>query len=73
MYASIIVMRLLIGVGGLSGGGATSRLLPAYPPEQQSLLLDLLFLPNYGASLNVLKVCFFYVSTIEGCAFLKML
>lgn len=48
--------RLFTGVGGLSGGGATSRLLSAYPPEQQSLLLDLLFLPNYGASLNVLKV-----------------
>ena len=44
------------GVGGLSGGGATSRLLPDYPKEAQSEILDLLFTPDYGASLQILKV-----------------
>eukprot|EP00040_Diaphanoeca_grandis_P017779 m.93162 g.93162 ORF g.93162 m.93162 type:complete len:878 (-) comp26612_c0_seq1:128-2761(-) len=44
------------GVGGLSGGGGCSRLLPDYPSEQQSQILDYLFKPNFGASLHVLKV-----------------
>ena len=44
------------GIGAISGGGATSRLLVSYPPDIQSELLDLLFLPNYGASLHILKV-----------------
>ena len=43
------------GIGAISGGGATSRLLVSYPPDIQSELLDLLFLPNYGASLHILK------------------
>lgn len=42
--------------GGLSGGGATSRLLIDYKEPQRSDILDYLFLPNYGASLQVLKV-----------------
>lgn len=44
------------GIGGLSGGGATSRLLPDYPPEVQQQIYDYLFLPNFGASLQLLKV-----------------
>ena len=44
------------GVGGLSGGGATSRLLVDYQEEQRIEILDLLFKPNYGASLQILKV-----------------
>jgi hypothetical protein len=44
------------GIGGLSGGGATSRLLPDYPPQQQGEVLDFLFKPLYGASLHMLKV-----------------
>jgi hypothetical protein len=44
------------GFGGLSGGGGTSRLLIDYPPQQQSEILDYLFKPNYGASLQILKV-----------------
>ena len=44
------------GVGGISGGGATSRLLVEYPDEVQSEILDFLFLPNFGASLQILKV-----------------
>ena len=44
------------GIGAISGGGATSRLLVSYPEPQLSELLDLMFLPNYGASLHILKV-----------------
>jgi galactosylceramidase len=44
------------GIGGLSGGGATSRLLVDYAPSVQSDILDYLFKPNYGASLQILKV-----------------
>ncbi len=43
-------------VGGLSGGGGSSRLLFDYPAAQQSEVLDYLFKPNYGASLQILKV-----------------
>jgi hypothetical protein len=43
-------------VGGLSGGGATSRLLIDYPPQQQKEILDYLFKPQFGASLQMLKV-----------------
>lgn len=48
--------RTYDGVGGLSGGGGTSRLLFDYPATQQSQILDYLFKPNYGASLQILKV-----------------
>jgi galactosylceramidase len=48
--------RVFDGIGGLSGGGATSVLLPAYPEPQRSTVLDLLFKPNFGASLQILKV-----------------
>jgi hypothetical protein len=43
-------------LGGLSGGGGTSRLLYDYPPAQQAEILDYLFKPGYGASLQLLKV-----------------
>jgi len=48
--------RMFEGVGGLSGGGATSRLLPDYVEPQRSDILDFLFTPGLGASLHVLKV-----------------
>ncbi|MBV9257270.1 MAG: hypothetical protein JO215_04525 [Ktedonobacteraceae bacterium] len=48
--------RTFDGVGGLSGGGGTSRLLIDYPPQQQQEILDYLFKPGYGASLQILKV-----------------
>lgn len=48
--------RLLDGIGGLSGGGATSVLLWTYPEPQRSQILDYLFKPNFGASLQILKV-----------------
>jgi galactosylceramidase len=44
------------GLGGLSGGGATTRLLVDYPEDQKEEILDVLFKPNYGASLQILKV-----------------
>ncbi len=44
------------GVGGISGGGATSRALFDYPDATRDALLDLLFLPQYGAALTHAKV-----------------
>ena len=44
------------GIGGLSGGGATTRLLIDYKEPQRSQVLDYLFKPNFGASLQILKV-----------------
>lgn len=43
------------GVGALSAG-ASSRLLIDYPPAQRAQILDYLFKPGYGASLQILKV-----------------
>ena len=50
------VPRQFDGIGGLSGGGGCSRLLKDYPTEQQSQVLDILFKPRFGASLQILKV-----------------
>jgi hypothetical protein len=44
------------GIGAISGGGATSRLLIDYPEPQRSQLLDLMFKPLSGAALSILKV-----------------
>ncbi|XP_056249719.1 galactocerebrosidase isoform X2 [Seriola aureovittata] len=48
--------RVFDGIGGLSGGGATSRLLVNYEEPYRSQILDYLFKPNFGASLHILKV-----------------
>ncbi len=48
--------RTFDGVGALSGGGGTSRLLWDYPEQQRNEILDYLFKPGYGASLQILKV-----------------
>jgi O-glycosyl hydrolase len=48
--------RRFDGVGAISGGGGTSRLLPDYPAQQQSEVLDYLFKPGFGANLQILKV-----------------
>ncbi|XP_062857083.1 galactocerebrosidase [Trichomycterus rosablanca] len=48
--------RRFDGIGGLSGGGATSRLLINYKELYRSQILDYLFKPNFGASLQILKV-----------------
>ncbi len=47
--------RRFAGVGALSAGG-NSRLLADYPAAQQRRILDYLFRPGYGASLQILKV-----------------
>ncbi|MFI1092692.1 ricin-type beta-trefoil lectin domain protein [Streptomyces sp. NPDC020917] len=44
------------GIGAISGGGGNSRLLVDYPEPQRSQILDYLFKPGYGASLQILKI-----------------
>lgn len=44
------------GVGGNSGGGGGTRLLVDYPPATRSDILDLMFKPKFGMSLQHLKV-----------------
>ena len=44
------------GVGAISGGGATSKLLGNYEDGPRGEVLDLLFKPGFGASLHILKV-----------------
>ncbi len=48
--------RVFDGVGAISGGGGNSRLLIDYPEPQRSQILDYLFKPGYGASMQILKV-----------------
>ncbi|MFG2698352.1 ricin-type beta-trefoil lectin domain protein [Kitasatospora sp. NPDC048407] len=48
--------RVFDGIGAASGGGGNSRLLIDYPEPQRSQLLDYLFKPGYGASLQSLKI-----------------
>lgn len=47
--------RTFDGIGAVSAG-ASSRLLVDYPEPYRSQILDYLFKPNYGASLQHLKV-----------------
>ena len=44
------------GLGAVSGGGNSSRLLADYPQKQKQQILDYLFKPQFGASLSELKV-----------------
>lgn len=44
------------GIGALSGGGGVTRLLVDYPADIQQDILDMLFTPNAGASLQHIKV-----------------
>ena len=53
---SSVLSRRFDGFSGLSGGGATSRLLPDYAEPFRSQVLDLLFRPFFGASIHMLKV-----------------
>jgi hypothetical protein len=48
--------RAFDGVGGISGGGATSRLIEDYPEPQRTALYDALFAPQSGAAFQVVKV-----------------
>ena len=47
--------RIFEGIGAVSSGGS-SRLLIDYPEPYRGQILDYLFKPNYGASLQSLKV-----------------
>jgi galactosylceramidase len=44
-----------LGVGGIGGGGS-AKLLMDYDATTRDLILDFLFLPNLGASLQILQV-----------------
>jgi len=44
------------GIGAISGGGGNSRLLVDYPAPERAQILDYLFSPHYGASLQLLKL-----------------
>ena len=48
--------RVFNGVGAISGGGGTARLLIDYPEPERSQILDYLFKPGYGANVQVLKL-----------------
>ncbi len=48
--------REFYGVGAISGGGGNTRLLTDYPATEQNEILNYLFTPDYGASLQILKV-----------------
>jgi galactosylceramidase len=48
--------RRFDGIGGLSGGGCSTRLLADYNALGYSQIMDYLFLPSFGASLQILKV-----------------
>lgn len=44
------------GIGAISGGGGNSRLLIDYPARERTQILDYLFTPHVGASLQMLKL-----------------
>ena len=48
--------RIFDGIGAISGGGGNSRLLIDYPAKERNQILDYLFKPGYGASLQILKL-----------------
>jgi galactosylceramidase len=48
--------RKFDGIGAVSGGGGTSVLLKDYPETQRRQILDLLFKPDFGASISALYV-----------------
>jgi glycosyl hydrolase family 59/glycosyl hydrolase family 59 (putative galactocerebrosidase) len=47
---------LFQGIGAISGGGGNSRLLIDYPSREREQILDYLFAPHFGASLQLLKL-----------------
>ncbi|HEY1686424.1 MAG TPA: hypothetical protein VGG19_16790 [Tepidisphaeraceae bacterium] len=48
--------KVFDGVGAVSGGGATSVLLKDYRQPQRDQILDILFKPNFAASMQTLYV-----------------
>ncbi len=47
--------RIFDGICGVNAGGGVGRLLMSYPEQQRSEILDFLFKPGYGASLQGYK------------------
>ena len=47
----------MLGLGGASGGGATSRALFDYAEPYRSQVLDYLFRPQHAQGIQLLKVC----------------
>ena len=48
--------RVYDGVGAVLGGGGNARYLMDYPAAERSQIMDYLFKPGYGASLQLLKL-----------------
>ncbi len=48
--------RVYDGVGAILGGGGNARYLEDYPAAQRAQIMDYLFEPGYGASLQLLKL-----------------
>jgi hypothetical protein len=48
--------RVYDGVGAVLGGGGNARYLMDYPARERNQILDYLFKPGYGASLQILKL-----------------
>jgi hypothetical protein len=48
--------RVFDGVGAVLGGGGNARYLEEYPRRERDQIMDYLFKPDYGASLQVLKL-----------------
>src|SRR5579859_5099955 len=48
--------RVYDGVGAILGGGGNARYLMDYPPAQRAQIINYLFEPGYGASLQLLKL-----------------
>jgi hypothetical protein len=48
--------RTFDGVGAVLGGGGNARYLMDYPEAQRDQILDYMFEPDYGASLQLLKL-----------------
>lgn len=44
------------GIGAIAGGGGNARLLIDYPQPQRTQILDYLFKPGYGATIQMLKL-----------------
>jgi hypothetical protein len=61
-----------MGLGGLSGGGGTSRLLYDYPPAQREQVLDALFAPKRGGNLQILKVLLLCAVVLLCCCALAL-
>jgi hypothetical protein len=48
--------KVFDGMGAILGGGGNARYLEEYPAAQRTQILDYLFKPGYGASLQLLKL-----------------